>query len=84
MHYVYVLESLVDGNLYTGCTGDLKVRFTSHNKGKVESTKRRRPFKLIYYESCIDERDAFKREKYLKTTYGKRYLRSRCKHYFTG
>jgi putative endonuclease len=39
---------------------------------------------LIYYEACLDEKDAFKREKYLKTTYGKRFIRSRCKNYLTG
>jgi hypothetical protein len=39
---------------------------------------------LIYYEACLNEQDAFKREKYLKTTYGKRYLKLRCKNYFTG
>ena len=38
----------------------------------------------IYYEACLNEQDAFRREKYLKTTYGKRYLKSRCRNYFTG
>lgn len=55
-----------------------------HNSGKVESTADRRPLTLIYYEACIREEDAFKREKYLKTTYGKRYIRTRCGTYFTG
>jgi putative endonuclease len=84
MHYVYVLQSKVDGWLYTGCTGDLRQRFKQHNDGKVPSTQDRRPLELIYYEACLDEKDAFHREKYLKTTYGKRYLRVRCKNYFTG
>lgn len=84
MIYVYVLRSAVDGHLYTGCTRDLRNRFTLHNAGKVPSTKDRRPFELIYYEACLNEGDAFKREKYLKTTYGKRYIRNRCKNYFTG
>ena len=39
---------------------------------------------LIYYEACLNEKDAFRREKYLKTTYGRRYLRNRLKEYFTG
>jgi putative endonuclease len=84
MHYVYVLLSEVDDNLYTGCTADLRKRFQQHNDGKVPSTKDRRPFVLIYYEACLNEQDAFRREKYLKTTYGKRYIRVRCKKYFTG
>jgi putative endonuclease len=84
MHYVYVLSSAEDGQFYTGCTGDLRKRFQQHNDGKVSSTKDRRPFVLIYYEACLNEQDAFRREKYLKTTYGKRYIRVRCKNYFTG
>ena len=47
MYYTYVLQSLKDGDLYTGFTENLKLRFEQHNKGLVESTKDRRPFKLI-------------------------------------
>jgi len=84
MFYVYVLRSAHDGQLYTGCTCDLRNRLTLHNAGKVPSTRDRRPLELIYYEACLNERDAFRREKYLKTTYGKRYIKSRCANYFTG
>ena len=84
MIYVYVLTSGKDGMLYTGCTRDLRNRFRLHQAGRVESTSKRLPLKLVYYEACIDEKDAFSREKYLKTTYGKRYIRNRCKSYFTG
>lgn len=48
------------------------------------STKNRRPLKLIYYEACHNQNDALKREKYLKTTYGKRYIKNRLKEYLTG
>lgn len=84
MIYVYVLRSASDGNLYTGCTNDLRSRFALHNAGKVSSTKARRPLEIIYYEGCLNESDAFRREKYLKTAYGKRYIKSRCRSYFTG
>jgi putative endonuclease len=84
MNYVYVLQSTKDGLLYTGCTSDLKKRFAQHNKGQVAATRGREPFVLIYYEACISKHDAFRREKYLKTTYGKRYIKNRCKAYFTG
>jgi putative endonuclease len=84
MHYVYVLQSKVDGQFYTGCTADLRKRFDEHNDGRVLSTRERRPLKLIYYEACLNEKDAFRREKYLKTTYGKRYIKTRCRNYFTG
>ena len=50
----------------------------------MESTEDRRPFKLIYYEACLDENDAIRREKYLKTYHGKMYLKRRLKSYLTG
>jgi putative endonuclease len=84
MIYVYVLQSARDAQLYTGCTTDLRTRLALHNAGQVPSTKERRPLKLIYYEACLDKRDACRREKYLKTTYGKRYIKTRCRSYFTG
>ncbi len=67
MFYTYVLQSAKDKNFYTGFTKNLKLRFEQHNKGIVESTKDRRPFKLIYYEACLHKNDAIRREKYLKS-----------------
>lgn len=84
MFYVYVLQSDADQFLYTGCTHDLRNRVELHERGLVPSTTDRRPLRLIYYEACVEKRDAFRREKYLKTSYGKRYLKSRLKDYFTG
>ncbi|HAE36999.1 TPA: excinuclease ABC subunit C [Candidatus Nomurabacteria bacterium] len=83
MYYVYVLESLIDYNKYTGCTEDLKHRLYLHNTGKVESTKERKPFRIIYYEGCINKEDAYHRERYLKSSWGKRYLNNRLKQYFS-
>jgi len=84
MFYTYVLQSLKDMNLYTGSTKDLKKRFEQHSKGLVESTKSRRPLKLIYYEACLEEADARKREKHLKSYHGKMFLGNRLKSYLTG
>jgi putative endonuclease len=84
MHYVYVLKSLKDKKRYVGYTKNLKLRFEQHNKGKVESTKNRRPLVLIYYEACLNQQDATHREKYLKTYNGKMFLKNRLKSYLTG
>lgn len=84
MYYTYVLYSKKDGNFYTGFTQDLKQRFEQHNMGQVESTKDRRPLKLVYYEACLNRSDATHREKYLKTYYGKAYIKKRLKSYLTG
>ena len=84
MHYTYVLQSVKDVNFYVGYTKDLKLRFEQHKKGLVDSTKERRPLKLVYYEACADQADAAKREKYLKTHHGRMYLKRRLKSYLTG
>ena len=55
-----------------------------HSKGKVHSTKNRLPVKLVYYEACLDQQDATHREKYLKTAWGKRYIKTRLKKYLIG
>ena len=81
MYYVYVLLSGVDGGFYTGLTGDLKHRVQKHSEGKVVTTRDRRPLELVYYEACNSRKDACRREKYLKTGAGKRYLRNRLSKY---
>ena len=84
VYYTYVLISRKDNKMYTGYTKNLKLRFEQHKKGQMSSTKDRRPLEIIYYEACISEADALRREKYLKTHYGKMYLKKRLKSYFTG
>lgn len=80
MHFVYVLKSLKDGELYVGRAKELKERLVEHSKGRVASTKNRRPLKFIYCEMSNNIRDAAHREKYLKTAWGKRYLKQRTKY----
>ena len=84
MYFVYVLKSQKDSKMYTGFTKNLKLRFEHHNQGLIESTKNRQPLTLIYYEACLNQQDATHREKYLKTYYGKMYLKNRLKSYLTG
>lgn len=83
-YFVYVLKSKKDGKFYTGYTKNLKLRFELHNLGLVKSTKDRKPFELIYFEGCLNQQDATHREKYLKTFYGKMFLKNRLKSYLTG
>jgi putative endonuclease len=83
MYYVYVLKSEKDGNLYIGYTTDLERRINEHNEGLSKSTSYRRPLNLVYFEASLNIKDAMHREKYLKTTYGHRYLKNRLLNYFT-
>ena len=66
MFYVYMLHSKKYDELYIGSTNDLKRRIIEHNKGQVESTKFKKPYKLLYYEAYNIESDARRREKMLK------------------
>jgi len=81
---VYVLLSEKDGEKYVGYTQNLEQRFEQHTKGQVFSTKNRRPLLLIYYEACLSKDDATHREKYLKTHFGKMFIKNRLKSYLTG
>lgn len=83
-YYVYVLLSMADKKFYTGYTQDLRSRIKQHESGAVPSTQNRRPLELVYYEACRNQTDAIRREKYLKSTWGKRYLRLRLANYLTG
>jgi len=56
MFYTYALQSVVDNNFYVGFTKDLKLRIEKHQKGRVPSTRSRRPLKLIYYEACLNQK----------------------------
>jgi len=82
MYYVYVLQSAKDNNSYTGYSSNLKDRFEEHNKGKVDISKHRRPFELIYYEAYRNQQDATAREKYLKTQWGRNYLKRTLTNYW--
>jgi len=72
---VYVLYSLKDKSLYIGFTENLKQRLTDHFRGNSKSTAPRRPLKLIFCEYFLSKKDAWRREKYFKTTKGKRTLK---------
>lgn len=81
MFYLYILLSEKDGRRYIGYTSDLKSRIKEHNAGYVQSTKNRRPVKLIYYKACLNQKDATNREKYLKGPWGYKYLNKRLKYF---
>lgn len=81
MHYVYLLESLLDFSWYIGYSNDLKKRFSSHNKGENKATKSKRPWKLVYYEAYRNRLDAKKREKFLKSGSGRKFIKRQLSNY---
>jgi putative endonuclease len=66
MHYVYCLQSRSHDYFYIGCTDSLDGRIAEHNEGKTQSTKHYAPFRLVYYEADLSEKDAINREHMLQ------------------
>jgi len=79
MFYIYVLQSIKKGNLYTGYTADLRKRLKEHNQGLNQSTKPYRPWNLIYYEAYKKRDIAQKRERQLKSGKAHMELKKRLK-----
>jgi putative endonuclease len=82
MYYVYVLQSQTDHGLYIGYSADLRRRLSEHHAGNAFATSFRGPWILIYYEAYLDERDARRREEFLKSGAGRKFLRKQCQHHF--
>jgi putative endonuclease len=81
-YYVYVLQSLHHDFIYIGFTTDLKRRFKEHNNKEELSTNHYAPFELIHYEAYRNEKDAHRREEYLKTNKGRTTLMTMLKEHF--
>ena len=73
-YFVYIITNYENTVLYTGITNNLQKRIEEHKKGMSFSTKFRLPFELAYFEGCKNIEDAKRRENYLKTTQGRRFL----------
>jgi putative endonuclease len=74
-YITYVLFSERDKQLYIGYTANLERRIEQHQNGEVLSTSSRRPLKLIYYEAHLLKATALRRERYFKTSSGRRTLK---------
>ena len=84
MHYVYVLRSLKDSGFYIGYSVNLRKRIQEHKEGFSFATSFRGPWRLIYYEAYLNQEDALGRERYLKSGFGRRFLKTQLRHYLAG
>ncbi|MFC1699767.1 GIY-YIG nuclease family protein [Candidatus Omnitrophota bacterium] len=75
MYYIYALLSKNKDRIYVGLTKNLDSRLKEHKRGKTKSTKYYRPWTLLYHEQRESRLSARKREKELKSSFGKRFLR---------
>jgi restriction endonuclease S subunit len=73
--YVYAIECN-DGSLYIGQTEDLRQRWLQHVGGKGASwTKQHPPVQVPYWEKQPSREAAVERENWLKTGYGRKWLK---------
>ncbi len=80
MYYTYVLlctDEKSGHKLYIGSCSNLKNRYIQHIKNKVKTTKKYIKIELIYYEASLNKTDALRREKQLKTGFGRGYINRR-------
>lgn len=79
MYTVYVLKD-ISGRLYKGMTNDLARRLTEHKSGKTKTTRSMKELKVVYTEVLQTLEDAIKRERYLKSAAGRRFLKKMIMH----
>ena len=75
LYCVYAIKSLTHDYIYVGITNSVPRRFGQHNRGKEQTTRPYRPFRLIYTENCPDRPAARLLEKYFKSGCGKEWLK---------
>ena len=57
-----------------GYTENIEKRFAEHNSGKCKYTSGRMPWEIIHTEEFMEKSNAMKREKFLKSGQGRKYL----------
>jgi putative endonuclease len=75
MYYVYILLNEAKTRTYTGVTDDVNKRLADHNAGRIQSSQPYRPYKVVHIESFETLKEARQKEKYYKSTTGRRRLK---------
>ncbi len=73
--YIYILKSLKSEKTYVGQTDNLERRLHEHNSGKSNYTAKFVPWKIVYTEKFCSRDEALVREKYLKSSAGRKVLK---------
>jgi putative endonuclease len=80
-YFVYILYSAKYDRSYTGQTNNLQNRLSYHNAGKVRSTKAYTPWEMILFEEYDSRAEAMKREKWFKSSSGRKLIKEKLKEY---
>ena len=74
MYYVYVLIN-EKGKIYIGQTKDINKRLNDHKRGWSKYTKKKGNWELLFTEEYSTRTEAIKRERYLKSGVGRKYIK---------
>ena len=66
IYYVYILQSVQNGQFYIGQTQNLLKRISEHNLGKSTFTRKNRPWNLIWFTRLETRSEAFNLEQRIK------------------
>ena len=76
MFTVYVLHSQKFNKIYIGFTSDIEKRLFAHNHSSNKGwTKSFQPWKIIYFEEFKTKEEAMIREKQLKSSRGREFIK---------
>ncbi|MCR4256636.1 MAG: GIY-YIG nuclease family protein [Candidatus Uhrbacteria bacterium] len=73
-YFIYVLLSESHGSRYVGSSADVEKRLLEHNTGRCRYTSGRLPWKLVYHEVYGSRAEAMIRERFLKSSQGRKFL----------
>ena len=78
MFTVYVLKDEM-GKLYKGVTNNIERRLHEHRTGQTRTTRLMKNLEIVYTEQYPDFITARKREVYLKSAAGRRFLKTKLR-----
>ncbi len=79
MFYTYIIKSINHNYYYKGHCENIDKRLKEHNSGMTKSIQHYVPFKVVYYETFETRNEAILREKYFKSSAGRRFLKNKLK-----
>ncbi|OGI26576.1 MAG: hypothetical protein A2359_03660 [Candidatus Moranbacteria bacterium RIFOXYB1_FULL_43_19] len=85
MYTVYVLKSSKNEKRYIGYTSKKALkRLGEHNRGCNKWTRYNKPFTMVHLEEFSEKSDAIKRENFLKSGQGRKWLDEHIKNFIPG
>jgi putative endonuclease len=78
-YYVYILYSQFINRYYIGYSHHPEERLNEHNLGATNSTRRGRPWKIVYMEECENKSTAIRRELEIKKMKSRKYIETLIK-----